>query len=194
MRVRNFTLKDFKEFYEEAKQILRHIGHPEIDEVKHTLSLNLNSTRTYGRCYKTSLKATEATIYLNKIYADSAPLQKIKNTVMHELIHSLPNCSGHTGKWKSVAQHINLAFPEKYNITRLAPVCAEFSDTILKEQGKKVKQVSTYKYAVVCNNCSAEFKYKKEGKVVKDVKAGKGNLYRCPDCHQKGFTVKEVMH
>ena len=191
MRVRNFNIEDFKEFYKEVKADLIEYGFKEIQEVKHILSLDLRGTKTYGRCKKMTSNALEATIYLNKTYADSTTVQRIKNTIMHELIHSIKGCSGHTGLWKQIAKIVSYRSQGKYDIKRLSTSCPDFRDTIIHEKGSQ--KVRPYKYIIVCNHCGQEFKYKTEGKVVKDIKIGREDNYKCPRCKEKNFSVKEVI-
>ena len=45
------------------------------------------------------------TIYLNKAYADSTTIQKIKNTIMHEIIHCFPYCNNHGSEFKKYAKY-----------------------------------------------------------------------------------------
>lgn len=187
MRVRNFNIEDFKEFYEEVKADLIEYGFKEIQEVKHILSLDLRGTKTYGRCKKMTSNALEATIYLNKTYADSTTIQRIKNTIMHELIHSIKGCSGHTGLWKQIAEIVSYRSQGKYDIKRLSTSCPDFRDTIIHEKGPQFKK---YKYIITCTNCHKEFKYEREGQVVKNFKRGRSSGYRCPTCRKSSFELK----
>lgn len=69
----------------------------------------------------------------------------IKNTIIHELIHCLPNCNNHGKEFKKYAKIIN----EKlgYNITRLGNKEEDF-----KKSNLYYKE-NDYKYKIICSNC-----------------------------------------
>ncbi|HIT71224.1 MAG TPA: SprT-like domain-containing protein [Candidatus Scatovivens faecipullorum] len=73
----------------------------------------------------------------------------IKNTIMHELIHCLPNCSNHGKEFKNYANLINEKLD--YNITRLGNKAKDYKLSNLEyfeENNKK------YKYIIKCQNCN----------------------------------------
>ena len=187
MRIRNFTMEDYKKLYEEVKKDLISYGFPQIEEIQHTLSLDLKGYRIYGRCRKTRLNSSSATIYLNKSYADSTTIDRIKNTIMHELIHSIKGCSGHTGKWKDIAQMVTYKSQGTYEIKRLGTSCAEFKDTVTKE--RKPTQKTQNKFLITCNNCKKQFKYKTRCKAVRAIEKSPDGC-RCPYCQGKNFSIK----
>lgn len=188
MRIRDFTLKDFEKLYKEVKQDLCAYGYSQIEEVKHILSLDLRGYRTLGKCKKNKVNASVATIYLNKAYADSTTIQKIKNTIMHELIHSIKGCLGHTGKWKDIAQMVTYKSQRKYEIERLTITCLEFKDTAQREQGPKAMG----KYIVTCDTCGNTWKYQKRTKVIQAIERNKGKGYKCPKCKGSCFSLKNL--
>ena len=71
----------------------------------------------------------------------------IKNTIMHEIIHCLPNCNNHGLQFKKYANYIN----EKlgYNITRLGNKEEDFKNSNLEYTEKTEK----FKYKIICTQC-----------------------------------------
>lgn len=87
------------------------------------------------------------------------------NTIMHELLHTVPGCFTHKGKWKVYAEFVNKRFTQ-YNIKRVAKEC---------EMGIVVeRKPPVYKYILRCTKCGQEIKRQKETKVVINYKR-----YRC---------------
>lgn len=73
----------------------------------------------------------------------------IKNTIIHELIHCLPNCNNHGKYFKYYANIIKKELG--YNITRLGNKEEDYkkSGIELKKEEKKIK----YKYKAICKKC-----------------------------------------
>jgi hypothetical protein len=73
----------------------------------------------------------------------------IKNTIIHELIHCLPDCNNHGKVFKYYANLINSNLG--YNISRLGNREEDYkkSNVEFKENDKK-----SYKYKIICTNCN----------------------------------------
>lgn len=71
----------------------------------------------------------------------------IKNTIIHELIHCLPNCNNHGKMFKYYANIINENLG--YNIARLGNKEEDYkkSNVIYKDKAE------TYNYLIICKNC-----------------------------------------
>lgn len=71
----------------------------------------------------------------------------IKNTIIHELIHCIPDCNNHGSEFKYYAKLVN----EKlgYNITRLGDKQKDYekSNLIFKPEERKIK------YKIICKKC-----------------------------------------
>lgn len=121
--------------------------------------------KAYGRLYSYSIN----------ISADLLKSEESHNglvsTVVHELLHTCPNCMKHTGEWKMYADKVNAAYGYKgISITR----CKSAEDLGVKE----LPVFNTYKYAVVCDDCGGAAKYKRMTKVVQHPER-----YFCGRCH-----------
>jgi len=92
----------------------------------------------------------------------------IKNTIMHELIHCLPNCNNHGTYFKKYANIIN----EKlgYNIERSGNKKEDYIKSNLE-----YKNEEQYKYKIECEKCGQIFYRKRLQKNFR-------NKYRCSKC------------
>jgi len=104
----------------------------------------------------------------------------LKNTVIHELLHTCPDCFCHTGLWKKYAEKVNRAYG--YNIQRC----------VTKEEVKQFKRTSlceyrqeeTVKYRVQCVECGEHWDYRRAGKIVK--------IYKRCTCGRCGGSLKLI--
>lgn len=114
----------------------------------------LNSCRTLGQTRK---RSDRFEIAINNSMISNAPVQSLIETMVHELLHTLPNCFNHGPVWKRHVFKVNDAFGT--SISRLATVNFELG------------QEEPYKYKVTCNDCNKIVaRYKRMGKVLKNLK------------------------
>ena len=80
----------------------------------------------------------------------------VKNTIIHELLHTCPGSFKHTGRWKQYADKVNRLLPQ-YNIKRT---------TSAEEKGIEVRRKEPiYRYILRCCSCGKEFKRQKKTSV-----------------------------
>lgn len=80
-----------------------------------------------------------------------------KDTIVHELLHTIPGCLTHKDKWRLHAEYVNKKLPQ-YSIKRA------FKGN---EGGLKIKRKKpVYKYVLRCTKCGQEIKRQKESKVI----------------------------
>ena len=103
--------------------------------------------------------------------------EKIKNTIIHELIHCLPECNNHGTEFKKYAKILN----EKlcYNISRLGDKRQDFVDSNLE-----FKEENLYKYKIQCIDCNQLY-YRK--KLLKNFI----RKYRCGKCNGKLIIIEQ---
>ena len=179
MKQRDFTLNDFSDLFEEVKVELYNLGFKEVFTNNYQLMF-FTSTHTFGKCAK--IEHSRYKISLNKQYADCVTIDQIKNTLMHELIHSLKNTKGHTGKWKQVANLVNNKYG--YHITRVAKSPKEFEETIQRK-------ISKIKYTIVCKDCGQSYKYKRITNLIRLLQNNQSHRYFCSKCKSKAFELIE---
>lgn len=93
--------------------------------------------------------------------------QGLKNTIIHELLHSCKGCMNHGKNWKYLAQKVNDAYG--YNIKRV---------TSYEEKGvlEETKPVANHK--VICLGCGCVYTRIKASKLITNT-----SRYRCGYCH-----------
>ena len=123
-----------------------------------------NATTRFGLCRK--IDADYAIISISKyLFRDE---RKLKNTLLHEMLHTVAGTNGHKGRWKILADRINKT--TNYNIKRTSSFNTEYEKII----------DSKVKYILRCTECKAEYKYQKETKAVKYY-----DRYHCGRCKNK---------
>lgn len=177
----NYTIKNFEKQFAECYTELSSLGYTrELTSKKYQLHF-IDTLKTLGRCKNCG--SNRYTIYLNKAFADIEKEQNIKNTIMHELIHSLDGCMRHTGRWREIADIVNARLG--YNINR----------TSSHEDYDKyytAKKSNSAKYEIKCTKCGCSTKYQRNTKTVQRIIAHEGR-YSCGVCHMiNSFIVTEL--
>ena len=138
------------------------------------LKINTRAESFWGRCKKTpNGYIIEVTERLLECQND----KDIKNTIIHELIHSCDKCMCHTGEWKRLAEIVNNKLG--YNIKRT---------TSSEEKGLEPRpRKHTIKYVLECSspNCTCKYEYARKTKVIERYKN-----YRCGKCDSKLNLIK----
>lgn len=153
------TLEKFKIIAEQEKYNLIEIGITDVKFNNYTFELSNRLTSTLGQCRKTG--TNDYTITLNSKFAEAEDLNIVRQTIMHELIHSCNDCMSHTGRWKQIADLVNSVYG--YNISRMTVT-------------KNYKQQKA-KYKIVCTNCGCTSYIFRKNKIIKNL-----NMYRCIYC------------
>ncbi len=130
-------------------------------------STNTRAKRRLGQCEKVSFGMFDINIS-EQLLKDDIDDQIALDTIMHELLHTVPGCFNHGEKWKAYAKYINEKFPQ-YNITRVVKD-SEIGLTIERKQ-------PVYKYILRCTKCDQEIKRQKASKIITNYKR-----YRCGRC------------
>ena len=133
-------------------------------------TVNTRAKCRLGQCRKITAGLFDINIS-EALFKDDVDDQITLNTIMHELLHTVPGCFTHKGKWKLYADYINKKLPQ-YTIKRVAKE-SEVDITIDRKQ-------PVYKYILRCTKCGQEIKRQKETKVVINYKK-----YRCGKCGGK---------
>lgn len=135
------------------------------------------SISTLGTCRKNNyFKVCTITISDLTLYSEDS----LKNTILHELCHALPDTVGHNKQWFLYVSKVNKLF--NANIQQYASKEeARYARTVIKQKAK---------YKVVCNNCGEHWEYMRKAKIVKAIEDNKGYKYICPQCQAYNFSVK----
>lgn len=132
--------------------------------------VNTRAKKRWGECR--ALGGGEFEIGISdRLLADAADEQALRNTIAHELLHTVEGCSGHRGLWRSLADKINRELPG-YSVTRV---------TSAEEKGiTEIPPAPRYRYALVCEGCGQTILRQKESKLIRSP-----NRYRCAKCGGK---------
>lgn len=161
-------MKDLEKMFDEALDIVKaNIGTNELRKIYRPITINYRAKRRWGQCTN-SYDGERARIEISsRILADEVPYDATMNVIIHEILHAVKGCSGHTGLWKRLANRITNR--TKYAITR----CDSAASFGLEEEQQKLMR----QYAVKCTCCGKTYYKSKMTKVIKHPE-----WYRCGIC------------
>ena len=158
------------ELYGECVSELKSIGIDVLNEDmvgKIDIGFAKRKTKRYGCCKnenpdKSTAYRIKRKIYYRKFDTHHIEISKwlmelnddiIKNTIIHELIHCMPDCNNHGEIFKKYAHYINANLG--YNISRVGNKEEDYKKSNLEftEAEKKTK----YNYRVECTKCGYTF-------------------------------------
>ena len=167
------------EILNNLQQILGNVNRSPKD---YKLVINERALKRLGRC---TLKTDNNNhsyyeIQINKFHNELSPKQDVINTLVHEIIHSLPNCYNHGVVWKTIATKYN----ENYytSISRCSKASKEYNDFL--KQKKQNTQNRTI-HTIICPSCHKKWNYTRKAKLVQLVLQGKELI--CPTCGTQSF-------
>lgn len=96
--------------------------------------------------------------------------QGLKETIIHELLHSCKGCMNHGENWKRLAAKVNRAYG--YNIKR----CSSAEDKGVQEETRPVN-VRIVNYIIKCNKCGHTYTRTRMSKLIQ-----RPERYRCGHC------------
>lgn len=158
-------MKDLMKLVKECEEELKPLG-IKLGTVTEW-SINTRAKRRWGQCKRIS----EGVFTINiseRLLHENIDDVKTKETIIHELLHTVPDSYGHKGQWKILAQKVSKELPH-YTIKRT---------TSSKEKGieeEPEKRAANYK--LVCKKCGAVLTRTRKSRVVKYP-----DKYRCKKC------------
>lgn len=127
--------------------------------------INSRAKSRWGRCKKVN-GVFEIEIS-DRLLDEQNDESGLENTIIHELLHTVPGCMNHGPNWKRMADKVYAAYG--IEIKRCATA---------EEKGvDPIEEVKEYKYFLRCPDCGYVFKYMRETKAVKNPEG-----YRHPGC------------
>ena len=109
-------------------------------------SVNTRAKARWGYCVKVSKGLFDIQIAA-ALLQDDVDEQAVKDTIVHELLHTIPGCFKHTGKWKQYANTINRLLPQ-YKIKR---------GSSYEEKGlEDLRPKPQCRYILKCLRCGSE--------------------------------------
>lgn len=158
--------KRFQRLLEECKNELDYL------DIKYYniqyVEVNTRAKNRWGQCRKDNRNNTFSINLSNELLKTTD--KDIKDTLIHELLHTVDGCLNHGDMWKKYADKVNRAFG--YNIKRR---------TSNEDKGLKtvLKTASDYKYNVVCPNCGKTYHYARKCKVIDNLHRYNCNICKC---------------
>lgn len=103
------------------------------------IKVNNRLSRALGRCCR---KSNGFLIEMNRDWiADNVDEQGVKNTIAHEILHTVEGCFNHSPRWKEQTRKL-MAFCPEYSI-----------DTTTSAWEYGYKPSMRYKYKYTCSGC-----------------------------------------
>lgn len=150
-----------KRLVKESEKELQDIGLGDKLKTDINYTINYRAKKRLGQCCgKNSINISS---WLLEIGLD----HDIKNTIIHEILHSFDDTIGHKEKWQYYARYVNNR--TDYNITRTTSI------NKIYERANKVRPTKEihYKWEITCKKCGKVFyKQKMATKVLNDFKRG----------------------
>ena len=108
-------------------------------------------------------------ILINSVLLDNKYKRCLKETIIHELLHSCPGCSNHGVKWKKYADEVNRKLGYKIKTT------TSYLDFGMDP--KEYAKAFNAKYMLMCLGCYQVFVRSRKSSFTENPLK-----YRCPDC------------
>lgn len=176
------TAERFENLVSYWKEMLKINGYPISDKIIDFIKFN-ESTSYFGMCTKdkiTNKYQLKFSIFLLRL-SDQA----IQNTIIHELLHTVPNGMCHTGEWKKYALKVKRDFG--FDIKRIGGDKSPEDLASFRENKKTKVNRSQNIYIIKCQDCGQIFIYRKMTKALKNILANNTAGYHCGKCNSSNL-------
>lgn len=171
--------QELEKLFNECKKEILKVGIP-LEENKITIQLDDLGKRTFGRC------KNKKDIFISYWAFDNLSRDKIKNTLIHELLHTLKNTNGHCRQWKYYARVMNNEYG--YNIQIKGNIREEFMNANKTET--EMLNAMGYKYRITCKGCgNKSYRHKMGDRITSYYHKG---YYTCRKCRSTEFKIEDV--
>lgn len=173
------TLEAIKIEVSEAIELIDKLGYHEVKEHRIDICLNKRVKRILGQC--TKLQANTYQLSFNFQYMLIGSDLSCRQTIYHEVIHTINGGMRHTGAWLECAKAVNLK--TGLHIARNT-YDSDYIAWLKKTQ---------YRYVIICNNCNSTVcqRIRKTAKL-KRLQQYPENFV-CPKCNIQGLlTVHDI--
>ena len=147
-------MRDLQRYAKECIKDMEAIGIkvPEIEK----FVVNSRAKSRFGQCgYNTKTKKYRIEI-CSDLLDEECNVMALRETIFHELIHTLPNCMNHGKEFKKYAEKINKAYLT--NITRCSTSEEKYGAVYAKKVAERNKSTKKTKprsqYELWCENCN----------------------------------------
>ena len=154
------TKTELNSIFKECQQDLRNIDIPISRNINPNLGVNGRALSRWGKCTKEVSAVTVThryTIEVSKRLATHDTLPGLKETIYHELLHTVEGCMNHGQKWKSYAKRVYRMLGVEIT-TKSSAASKGITDEQLE---------ATFKYAVQCQSCGNTVRKNRMANVIK---------------------------
>ena len=137
-----------------------------------SVSVNARFTARYGSCkrvYEDGRTKGFAIEIAAFVLEDAIPKNAVLETIIHEILHSVPGCFNHGEKWKEMAARVMAWYPSL--VIARTTKREHFG---LQEENELTKTMPE-RYLLRCTSCGKEFPRKTKSKIIRAPWR-----YRCP--------------
>ena len=174
------TLTDLNTLMNECKKELIDLGYYEVMNKSYMICFN---SRFKAKLGQIKLIPGGYQIDINSHFAEICP-EGVRNTIMHELIHSLQGCMNHGNKWQTIAKLVNNTL--HYNVTTTS-----YYEKYQKYYNAHSNK-STTKYTLTCATCNHKWNYKKRTKLITKIQNNQAYVVMCPYCGGAEFHLTNL--
>lgn len=143
-------MRDLQRYANECIKDMEAIG-IKVPAIKN-FTVNKRAKHRYGQC-RYDIKSKTYSININSDLLDEeCNVMALRETIFHEIIHTLPKCMNHGSEFKKYAEKVNKAY--KVNITRCSTMEEKYGEIYakkLKERNMAAEHTSLYE--LYCNHC-----------------------------------------
>jgi len=125
------------------------------------IKINDRATRRFGCCI---IKDNGYEIEISKFILGD--INKLTNTIYHELLHTVPGCFNHGNRWKQLVNKVNSAYS-----TNISRASSKIPETLKNEILKRAK------YEVICKSCGTKIYRQRTSKLITHT-----DRYKCGKC------------
>ena len=129
------------------------------------VSINNRMVKKWGQCKRNN---GQYYIEISSLFLDEKnSIDGLKNTIIHEILHTCKNSFDHKQKWKEYAKIMNLKYG--YNIKRTSTA---------EEKGIMKESLPEAKYQLICEKCGHIYNHYRMCKAIKNPE-----YYGCGICN-----------
>ena len=189
-------MKDLYATAEKCINMLEDIGiHPTVTPSQFTV--NTRATNRFGQVREANGRWYNVNIN-HWLLDDNSPQEGLENTVIHELLHTVDGCNGHTGKWLRLAQQVKSTYG--YDIKRLSSVEEKLGENAVnfkkelaeKKAKRRANKPYPYKYEIVCEGCDAVSHRQRKDTAIKLITGEIKGYCTCTLCGSHKFKVTQM--
>lgn len=162
------------------KEVYPQFNYLGFGKIKISRSRTTHAYVTLNRRTNTFEELTVSNIF-NEFKDDNIAKEKLLITLVHELLHTIPGCQDHKGKWKVLADLVNKKHP-LFNIGRTD----SFYPYLKDEEFTKAMKTKEATWRLRCPVCGKVYKYTRKPKY-------SGRAYVCGQCHSNPMIVEHLV-